>query len=189
MFFSGDTQKVLEDLERKRAKNWNISRFVAVFLYFELLKIKARKVLEIGASTGYSSIWFALAVREFGGRVISVESHQERFDEAQKNFQLAGVSQSIKLVRGHAPEVFESEREVLEGGFDCVFLDATKMEYLKYYQMTRNLIKPGGLLIADNVYSHGSSMQDFLDMIKKDADFQTRELDLGTGILLATKVS
>lgn len=172
---------------------WNVPQTTGLFLH-ELAVFWAGvlddgsdaggdfNILEIGTSNGYSGIWLAKAVKRIGrGRVFTIESHAERFELAGENFVREGVEDVIVRILGHAPEVFGDDgaiKEIRGGGeevennndfnwplFDFVFFDATKMEYSSYLEAVLSLMKPDGLIVADNCLSHGRELVAFIEGI------------------------
>jgi caffeoyl-CoA O-methyltransferase len=108
------------------------------------------EVLEVGAGRGYSTIWFAAAVRILGGRVVSLERDPEVAADWRRNVAEAGLEEWAELVEGDALQTLADIEDI----FDVVFLDATKDEYEQYFELARKLVDPGGLVLADNVLSH-----------------------------------
>lgn len=182
--------KALEDLPGHQEKFWNIPPQTGNFLNMVVRSSRARKVLEIGTSNGYSGLWFAEALSHTGGKLYTVESHQERFDLARRNFEDAGVTSLVEQIFGHAPEVF-STPEFKERGlsFDLIFLDATKIEYESYLDSVLPFLKTEGLLIADNILSHRTELEGFMAYVQQKKELQFVELPLGSGLLFAFKLS
>ena len=108
------------------------------------------RVLEIGASRGYSTIWLAAAARVAGGHVVSLEKEPEKIDAWHRNLAEAGLEDRAELVEGDA---FTS-LDRLAAGFRVVFLDAWKDDYERYFQVARTLLEAGGVVVADNVHSN-----------------------------------
>ena len=107
----------------------------------------AKNVVEIGASTGYSGIWFGLALMKTGGKLTTYEIDAERAATARANFKRAGMEDLITLVEGDAHE----EITKLKGMIDVVFLDADKEGYVDYLNKLLPLVRPGGLILAHNI--------------------------------------
>jgi len=187
--FSKQEEMWLRDMEQKQEKYWNISRKTAEFLYGTINNIKNMIVLEIGMSNGYSSIWIAKALKKTEGHLYSVESHQNRFEEAKHNFEKFGVSSVITMIKGHAPEIFIKAKWFQENKFDLVFLDATKIEYLSYFQKVWNQIENGGMVIADNIESHSEQLKGFVDYVSQRTDLIMENLAVGTGLLIIRKIN
>lgn len=186
--FSKKVNSLLLDLEKSSEEFWNIPREVGQLLYFLTRAKGARKILEIGTSNGYSGIWLAEAARVNGGVLVTVESHAARFEMAKLNFANAGLTENIKQIMGHAPEIFASAPEIIEGGFEMVFLDATKAKHIEYLEVLFPLLASGALLVADNVLSHAEKMQGFVEMVNQSPDMTGEVLKIGDGLIIARKL-
>lgn len=186
--FSEKVNRLLLDLEKSSEEFWNIPREVGQLLYFLARARGARKILEIGTSNGYSGIWLAEAARANGGVLTTVESHAGRFEKAKVNFAEAGVSAQVKQILGHAPEVFSSVQEIVEGGFELVFMDATKAQHVEYLKALLPLTGPKALIVADNVLSHADKMQSFVETINQMSEMTGEVLKIGDGVLVAYKL-
>jgi predicted O-methyltransferase YrrM len=121
----------------------------------------AKRVLEIGAASGYSAIWMGLGLRETGGKLVTIEYDAARAKEAAANVREAGLTDVVQVVAGDAFK----EIPKLQGGFDLVFLDAWKPDYKKFFDLVFPRLSPGGLFLAHNVINKKSEMADFLDVI------------------------
>lgn len=185
--FAENLEKLLAEMEKQREQYWNIPREAAELIYFLGKIVKAKKVLEIGTSSGYSGIWLANLVKLEDGKLYTIESHHRRYALAAENFEKAGVSKFIEQVRGHAPQVLKEIPEIMEGGFDMVFLDATKREHVAYFKEIADLLKSGGLIIADNILSHEEKMLEYVDYVKKSEDFASEIVPVGTGLMISLK--
>ena len=109
--------------------------------------VGAKRVVELGTSTGYSAIWLGLALKETGGTLTTYEIDAERANTARANFRRAKMEDFITLVEGDAHE----EVKKLEGTIDIIFLDADKEGYLDYLNTLLPLLRPGGLVLAHNI--------------------------------------
>jgi predicted O-methyltransferase YrrM len=118
--------------------------FVEGKLLYLLLKMyKAKKVLEVGTLVGYSTSWIAKAAEE----VITIELDKKHYDIAIQNFQSYKMD-NVKALNGSASELMVG---LEKNSFDAVFIDADKISYPKYLELSYDLLKKGGLIIADNV--------------------------------------
>lgn len=104
-----------------------------------------RRALELGTATGYSALHIAQGLAP-GGQLISLEHSQDRAVEARANFARAGAQSQIEVLTGDALQ----EIEKMEGQFDLAFLDIDKADYLRTLPHLHRLLRPGGLLVADN---------------------------------------
>src|SRR5512139_776251 len=107
----------------------------------------AKHAVEIGTSTGYSALWTLLGLRATGGRLTTFELDPGRAEQARKHFQEAGVDTLVEVVVGDAHETVKR----LKGPVDLLFLDADKEGYASYLKTLLPLLRPGGLIAADNV--------------------------------------
>jgi len=131
-----------------------IGRNTGIF-YNVLLKSKnAKKILEIGMSAGYSTIWFAEAIsKKTGGKIITIDQDKKKIERAKRNFEDAGLSDLIDIRHGDALEVLldiKNESNSSES-FDFVFIDADKERYIQYFDIILPMVKLGGLIGADNI--------------------------------------
>jgi caffeoyl-CoA O-methyltransferase len=136
------------------------------FLHVLVKLIHARKALEIGVFMGYSSSWVALAM-PLGSRLVACESSPEYAAIARGTWKAAGVDDSVELRLG--PALDSLQRLLAEGHagtFDFAFIDADKANYSNYYDLAYELVKPGGLIAADNTLWDG----DVADPAVHDAD-------------------
>ena len=171
------TKQALEAIRQDGNPYWNIDPTTGKFLQNKVTEIQATRVLEIGTSIGLSALYFVETLIPLDGHLYTIESHAKRFEEAQKNFAAAKVTSFITQVKGHAPEILNE----IEGTFDLLFFDATKMEHILYYQTLKDRLNTGGYLIADNVLSHAKAMTSFVEAIQQDTDFTVSIEDIGTG--------
>ncbi len=107
----------------------------------------AKNIVELGTSTGYSGIWFGLALRKTSGKLTTYEIDADRAATARENFKKAGMEDLITIVEGDAHQKITK----LTGPIDIVFLDADKEGYVDYLNKLLPLIRTGGLVIAHNI--------------------------------------
>ena len=158
----------------------------------------AKDILELGTFTGYSAICMAAANPE-DGHVDTLEINDELEDLILEGFERAGVSEKIDLHIGDCKETLKAFRE--EGRrYDLVYMDANKREYCEYYELIFDMVRPGGLILADNVLWDGKVCQNplpqdkqtlgiarFNDMIKEDRRVESVILPLRDGLNLIRK--
>src|SRR5918996_2655368 len=128
------------------------------FLRVLIASTGAKRVLEIGAASGYSAIWMGLGVRQTGGKVVTIEYDPLRPREAADNVQRAGLQDVVQVIAGDAFK----EIPKLPGTFDLVFLDAWKPDYKKFFDMVYPRLAPGGVFVAHNVVNKKNEMEPFL---------------------------
>ena len=131
----------------------DVSPLQGKFLEFLVRVSGARRVLEIGALGGYSTIWMARALPE-GGRVVTLELEAHHADVARRNLEGAGVLDRVEVIVGPALEtlpVLAGQSEI----FDLIFIDADKESYPEYLGWAMKLSRPGTVIVADNVVREG----------------------------------
>jgi predicted O-methyltransferase YrrM len=155
----------------------NITPETGQFLAILIRVMRATQILEVGTSNGYSTIWLARAAGETGGHVTTIEAAADKAAMAHDNFQRAGLADRITLQRGSALDVLAQ----LHGPFDLIFLDADRPNYLGYLDRLLPLLRPGGLLVTDNVVSHAHELTDFLARLKSDPSLESVTVPIGNG--------
>ena len=130
--------------------------------------MNAQHIAEIGTSTGYSGIWFGLALQKTGGKLTTYEIDAQRAATARANFERAGMADIITLVEGDAHEKVAA----LKGPIDMIFLDADKEGYIDYLNRLLPLLRPGGLIVAHNI-TPGMADPDFMDAINTNPNLET----------------
>lgn len=145
----------------------DISPMLGAFLAVMAHAVGARRILEIGTLAGYSTIWLARALSP-GGRLVTIEADPRHAEVARANFARAGLTKSIELRIGPALDVLPKLMdEDLNGGsahaFDLVFIDADKENNAAYADWAATLLRPGGLMIVDNVVRDGHILHENSD--------------------------
>lgn len=124
--------------------------------------------LEIGTSTGHSTIWLAWAMSKTGGKLITIEVNERRHKEAVKNIEEAGLSSFVDARLANAHDLVKQ----LPGPFDFVFSDADKDWYKQYFVEVHPKLKSGGCFTTHNV-ADGLADKEFLDYVKNHAQYKT----------------
>jgi predicted O-methyltransferase YrrM len=169
--------------ERSR-KMLNITRDTGEFLSVLVRATSARRVLEIGTSNGYSTLWLASAAQAIGGSVTTVELSDYKIALATKNFARSGLASFIASIQDDASRVLERSTDC---AFDFVFLDSERPEYPGWWPNLKRVLRPGGLLVVDNATSHPQEMAPFVVLVQKDANFTTSLVPVGNGEFMAVK--
>ncbi|MGH9257897.1 MAG: O-methyltransferase [Vicinamibacterales bacterium] len=162
----------------------NITRDTGAFLAVLVRATQARRVLEIGTSNGYSTLWLASAAHAIGGSVVTIERSEYKVGLAASNFARSGLSPCISLVHDDAGRVLGRTGE---GAFDFVFLDSERPEYPGWWPHLKRVLRLGGLLVADNATSHATEMAPFVAVVNADRAFTTSLVPVGNGEFLAVK--
>jgi predicted O-methyltransferase YrrM len=125
----------------------------------------AKSIVELGTSTGYSGLWLCLALQNTRGRLTTFEIDEQRASQARKHFGEAGVQAMVEIVLGDAHQ----NVKLLTDPIDLIFIDADKAGYNSYLKATRHLLRPGGILAADNV----AMAPDYIEAVTTDREFDT----------------
>ncbi len=168
-------KRLLDEMDAKGYQFWTVPRKDGEFLHFLVKATRARNVLEVGTSHGFSAIWMGLGLEETGGRLTTIEIDPERYNLARKNLREAGLAQRVTFIKGDA----HGEVTKLAGPFDFVFLDADKEGQTDYFaKLYPKKLAPGGILAVHNAIQYAGAMKDYLEMIRKHPDFDTVILSL-----------
>lgn len=177
------TAGVLAELEKTQKDFWNVPRKTGVLMNSFIKMMNIQNALEIGTSNGYSGIWLAKALKQTGGKLTTIEFYEKRQSIAKENFKICGVDDVVRPIQGSACEVLASFDE--NEKFDFVFIDACKREYVKYFEMIKPHLTSKALIVADNIISHAEKVQDFIEAVDADDEFQYEILEVPGGILVA----
>jgi predicted O-methyltransferase YrrM len=180
--------EVLEELAQSEGRGMrNVSPEDGRLLRLLTEATDAKQVVEIGTSNGYSGIWFCLALRTTGGRLMTHEIDAGRAALARENFERAGVTQLVTLVEGDAHE----EVTKLQGPIDVLFLDADKSGYIDYLDKLLPLVPPGGLVVAHNMQRNMADPR-YLEAITSNPDLETiflhKSLFGGVGVTMKKRL-
>ncbi len=175
-----------DETQTERAACWrNLHPDSAALLAVLVRAKQARKVLEVGTSNGYSTLWLADAVRDTGGSLRTLEIDKARKKAARQNLREAKLEDFVRMEVCDAGEFLRDYPKY----FDVVLLDADRSQYTAYWpHLQRILTKPGSLLVVDNVLSHADEVQAFIALVEADKNFSSMVLDIGAGLLLASSV-
>jgi len=172
--------------ETERPKRMlNITRDTGRLLWILVRAIGATRILEVGTSNAFSTIWLADAARDTGGRVTTLELNPNKIKLARANLARAGLGDHVEILEGSAAETLRG----LRGPFDFVFLDADRGSYLAYLELVVPKLAPRGLLVADNVVSHAGELKDYLTRVKSHPALFSVTVPVGNGEEISFKLS
>ncbi|HBO72721.1 MAG TPA: methyltransferase [Acinetobacter sp.] len=141
----------------------------------------SQHILEIGTSTGYSTLWLAEAAKAVSAKVQTLEINAFRSAQAKKYAEEFGLEEYIDFWVGDAADYLTESVEQ----FDLILLDAERGSYVSYWHDLKRLLKPtGGTLIIDNVISHTAEVKPLLELIKQDENFMSTILSVGAGLCM-----
>ena len=167
------------------------------FLQTLLRAVKPKNILELGTAVGVSGA--AMLQTCATARLTTVERDENFCKEAKQNFEKLGVFDRVTLIFGDAGE----EIKKLSGGYDFIFLDCAKVQYVKYLPVLKELLISGGVLVADDVLLFGyvtgeeevpkkrkmlvEHIKEYITAVTEDKELFTTVLDIGNGIALSVK--
>lgn len=181
-------KKVMEFLEEHDG-DWhdmNVPATDGQLLHDLIVENNYKLAVEIGTSTGHSSIWMAWALSKTGGILITIEIDEDRYGEAIKNFAEAGVTKYIDPRLADAHELVKE----LVGPIDFVFSDADKGWYKNYFIELAPKLSVGGCFTAHNVRNNMSGIEEFLDYVNSQPNFETTiNANSRSGVSISYKIS
>jgi predicted O-methyltransferase YrrM len=174
-----------DDAQREHSKKMlNLEPATARLLHFILRSARRRKILEIGTSNGYSTIWVAAAVAPAGGEVISIDRSADKHALARANLEKAGLAHCARLVTGESVKTIPN----LAGPFDAVFFDADRINAGAELQLLLPKLAQDVIVAADNVSSHPLEIAGYLDAIRALPDFWELTVPVGKGLNIASRM-
>lgn len=177
-------EALLQELEQTSDEYWNLSRENATLLAILIKSTGAKRVLEVGTSNGYSTLWFGRALAENGGgRVVAIEYDAGRAALARENYKRAGLDSIIHLVEGDALQLIGQQT----GPFDFVFLDADKPQYVDYLRAALPLVRSGGLIVGDDTNSLRQHMLEYVDLAFSAPELESVDVPIDDGIIISRK--
>ncbi|KAB3527612.1 O-methyltransferase [Alkaliphilus serpentinus] len=177
-----------------------VHKEVAALLRVLTMAVDAKRILEVGTAIAYSTLIFCDAMGE-NGHITTIERNEEMIIEAKKNISIANKESMIRLLPGEADEVLR----FLDAQYDMIFLDGAKGQYNEFLNECINLLKPGGLLVSDNILYKGmiahddyavrrkrtivNRMRNYLDTICSHPMLETSIVPIGDGLAISYKKS
>jgi caffeoyl-CoA O-methyltransferase len=165
-----------------------ITADTGIFFSVLLKAMRARRILEVGTSAGFSTLWFAGAIgNSRNTKVITIEMNSQKVERALKNFKEAGVDKMIEIKQGLALDVLHN----LKGNFDFVFLDADKENIIKYFDLALPLVRIGGIIAADNMLypdHFRPAMRKYARHVRSKPNIQSVTVPIGMGEEITIKV-
>lgn len=156
------------------------------FLRNMVLSQRPARILELGSSCGVSTLYFAEALRTLGrGVVVATERDALKFARLRDHVRTAGLDAYVDMREG---DVFETVAE-LDGTFDMVFIDVWADAYLKLFRQIERLLRPGSVVLADNMYTAEDAVRPYKHYLDNDPRFSTTTLDFESGVEFTVVVS
>lgn len=182
LYRSGRDHDAVQDnrLERWRNVEPETARLLAVLVR----GLRAKRLLELGTSNGYSTIWLADAARACGGVLTSVEIESARVAQADENLRHVGLEAFAELRLEDARACLAKSAD---SSWDLIFLDAERSDYASYWPDLVRTLSTGGMLVVDNVISHEDEVVEFRKLIEGDSRVMDALAPIGAGALLVVK--
>ena len=159
----------------------NIEPESGQFLSMLIRAQQSKSILEIGTSTGYSTLWLAEAARQTQAMITTLEVDAERVAQAKQYATEIDLADLINFKVIDAQVYLKEEQEI----FDFILLDAERDAYVSYWPHLSRLLKAkGGLLVVDNVISHAAEVEEFIALIQQDPRFIMSIVPIGAGLLM-----
>ena len=169
--------KQADRLHRYRNIEPESGRFLSMLIRAQ----QSKNILEIGTSTGYSTLWLAEAARQTQAMITTLEVDAERVAQAKQYATEIDLADLINFKVIDAQVYLEAEKEI----FDFILLDAERDAYVSYWPHLSRLLKAkGGLLVVDNVISHAAEVEEFIALIQQDPRFIMMTVPIGAGLLM-----
>ena len=179
-----DLDKKVKDFLKSKENTWrdmNVPETDGQLLYDIIVKNKYKNAVEIGTSTGHSGIWIAWALSKTGGKLITIEIDERRYEEALANFEKAGLSKYIDARLADAHQLVPA----LKGPVDFVFSDADKSWYINYFKDMDPKLLVGGCFVTHNVSRNNN--YNFYEYVSKLPNYKTSLDTRGAGVAISYK--
>ncbi len=174
LVYSGERNKSSDEFRERFVKNFqrtslNTTIGDAMMLRILAESARAKRGIEVGSATGFGAINMGIAFERTGGHLYTLEIDPQMVKECRENLKKVGLENTVTCIEGDALKTLPT----LEGKFDFVFIDAVKRDYLKYLKIIEPKLKPGAVIVADNVIRSARAMEDFLRFIQESPKYDT----------------
>jgi predicted O-methyltransferase YrrM len=158
----------------------------ARLVYNAALAVQAERILEVGTSAGYSTLWLGLAAMENDGMLLSLEIKPDFAEMARENVEAAGLADYVTVETCNAAEFLPSVCK--RATFDFVFIDAEKSEYLAYFDVIWPHVQVRGSVFADNIVSHSKELAGYVKHVRELPNAVTNTVKVGNGLEWTVKL-
>jgi len=174
LVYSGEQNKMSNEFRKRFIKNFqrnwlNTTEGDAMMLRILAESAGAKRGLEVGSANGFGAINMGIAFERTGGHLYTLEIDPQSVKECRENLKKVGLENTVTCIEGDALKTLPT----LEGEFDFVFIDAVKRDYLKYLKIIEPKLKPGAVIVGDNVIQSARAMKDFLEYIQESPEYDT----------------
>lgn len=162
----------------------NLEPESAAVLRVLAMGVHPRRMLELGTSNGYSTLYLADVARQTGAELVSVDIDSARTAAASENLASAGLASAVSFLTEDAGQTLSSSSD---SSWDLIFLDAERPAYVKYWPDLLRALAPQGLLVVDNVLSHADQVAEFRSLVSAEQRVIDALVPVGAGLLLISK--
>jgi predicted O-methyltransferase YrrM len=175
----------LDGLRATRDDAWQIPRVEGDLLYHIALSMRAKTIVEVGTSYGFSGLNWARALKQTGGQLHTIDRDPKKFESSRQTFTRAGVDQIVQNYLGDAMQILSS----MNSPIDIAFIDADKPATRAYFDLLWPLIRAGGCIITDNAATHRKELAEFISHVRALPNASSVEVNVGNGIEWTIKVA
>lgn len=175
----------LDALGKTRDDAWQIPRIEGDLLHHIALSTRAKTIVEVGTSYGFSGLFWSMALKQTGGHLHTIDKDPKKFESSKQTFARAGVADVVTNYLGDAREILRN----MPGEIDIAFIDADKPSTQSYFDLLWPKMRLGGSVIVDNATTHRTDLWEFVHAVRGRADARSTEVAVGNGIEWIVKVS
>ena len=178
----GHTHDAAESRHAHRLLNLEWAAAEALFLMVSMAN--RRRILEIGTSNGFSTIWLTAALgSQAGGHLVTIDRDLDKQAQARANLERAGLCKNVTFLAGQATALVAD----LQGPFDCVFFDADRVSAPEQFKLLLPKLTEDAVLFSDNALSHPGEIEGYLDCVDASGQFDSTILTVGKGLHVAVR--
>ena len=174
LVYSGEQNKKSDEFRNEFVNNFrrtglNTTVGDAMMLRILVESSGAKRGIEVGSASGFGAVNMGIGFERTGGHLYTLEIDPRSAKVCRDNLQKVGLENTVTCIEGDALKTLTT----LEGEFDFIFIDAVKKDYMKYLKLVEAKLKPGAVVVGDNVIRSARAMKDFLDYIQNSPDYDT----------------
>jgi predicted O-methyltransferase YrrM len=174
LVYSSQQNKTSDEFRNQFVKNFhrtglNTTEGDAMMLRIMVETGRFKRGIEVGSATGFGAVNMGIAFERTGGHLYTLDIDPRMVKACRDNLKKVGLENTVTCIEGDALKTLPT----LEGEFDFVFIDALKSDYMKYLKLIEHKLKPGAVVVADNVIRSARAMKDFLDYIQNSPNYDT----------------
>jgi len=172
--YAGESNKMSPEFRKQFIDNFHRTSLStapedAMMLRILVESSGAKRGVEVGTASGFGAINMGIAFERTGGHLWTHDINPKAIQESQENLKKVGLENVVTCVEGDALKTLGN----VEGPIDFVFIDALKRDYFKYLKILEPKLKPGAIVVADNVIVSAREMKDYLDYVQNSPNYDT----------------